>query len=419
LEMETAKHLSFLLLVTIATKHVKCKSVENHLWGKNSLGRFAFGNNQWPSGEPSRAGWQNEMVDILGDQKYDRNWTAPRRNSIHNRVVRLKAEKLKDLVLSEIRKKKNHQTMQRMGGRKNNERKYREKKKKRKKKKKKKKKKKQQKKGHPRKQLKFDDSCECGVAPKPKRHSGLWRVVNGDQAELGSHPWAVSLERDSGAYFCGGSIISNRYIVTAAHCVTKGQRVWVHIGDHDKTTSSETNSIRIEGRAKPHPKYNEANYENDIAIIKLDKEINFKDLSGTVTPVCLARKRGDIYEDAEVVVAGWGALSEGGSQATVLMEATLTAISNSACGSDFIYDKSLITDNMLCAVGEGKDACQGDSGGPLVAWDERRAKFIQAGVVSWGYGCARPDAPGVYARVTKLEKWVLKQARKSGKFCKE
>ena len=168
--------------------------------------------------------------------------------------MRLKAEKLKDLVLSEIRKKKNHQTMQRMGGRKNNERKYREKKKKRKKKKKKKKKKKQQKKGHPRKQLKFDDSCECGVAPKPKRHSGLWvwskmccitshqnyvlsnyihcdvqRVVNGDQAELGSHPWAgyskkfnflackknlphsVSLERDSGAYFCGGSIISNRF----------------------------------------------------------------------------------------------------------------------------------------------------------------------------------------------------------------
>ena len=60
--------------------------MENHLWGKNSLGRFAFGNNQWPSGEPSRAGWQNEMVDILGDQKYDRNWTAPRTNSIHNRV---------------------------------------------------------------------------------------------------------------------------------------------------------------------------------------------------------------------------------------------------------------------------------------------------------------------------------------------
>merc|ERR1712013_483872 len=249
--------------------------------GKNSLGRFAFGNNQWPSGELSRAGWQNEMVDILGDQKYDRNWTAPRTNSIHNRVVRLKAEKLKDLVLSEIRKKKNHQTMQRMGGRQNNERKNR---------KKKKKKKKQQKKGHPRKQLKFDDSCECGVAPKPKRHSGLWRVVNGDQAELGSHPWAVSLERESGAYFCGGSIISNRYIVTAAHCVTKGQRVWVHIGDHDKTTSSETNSIRIEGRAKPHPKYNEANYENDIAIIKLDKEINFKDFSGTVTPVWQGRE---------------------------------------------------------------------------------------------------------------------------------
>ena len=85
--MEKAKHSStFLLLVTIATTHIKCMSVKNHLLGKNSLGRFAFGNNQWPSGVPSRAGRQNEMVDILGDQKYDRNWTAPRTNSIHSRV---------------------------------------------------------------------------------------------------------------------------------------------------------------------------------------------------------------------------------------------------------------------------------------------------------------------------------------------
>jgi len=170
-------------------------------------------------------------------------------------------------------------------------------------------------------------------------------VVNGEEAALGSHPWAVSLERtEHGGYFCGGSIISNRFILTAAHCITKGQRVWVHIGDHDKTTSSEATSQRIKGRAKPHPRYNSPNpYENDIAIIWLFQDINFADFGGRVAPVCLARKKAGDFNDSEVVVAGWGATSEGGSQATVLMEASLRTITNSACSSQpYQYDKSLI-----------------------------------------------------------------------------
>jgi len=408
---------SCFLLATIAS-HIECENVEEQTWSRNSLISGAWGQNPTAHGILSRA-WREQLLNgTLREQSIQntKEWSKARNIFMQHRLARHKSEELKKLVLSKVRRDQDLLAMQRMGGKPSF---ARGKRKKKKKKKRRRKKKKQRSKGHPRKKLKFDESCECGVAPKPKKHGGLWRVVNGDEASLGSHPWAVSLEQESGAYFCGGSIISNKYIVTAAHCVTKGQRVWVHIGDHDKTTSSETNSIRIEGKAKPHPKYNGDNYENDVAIVKLDEEINFKDFSGTVAPVCLARKRADSYEDSEVVVAGWGATSEGGFQATVLMEATLMGISNSACGSDYIYDKSLIRDVMLCAVGEGKDACQGDSGGPLVAWDDKRTKFIQVGVVSWGYGCARPDAPGVYARVSKLEKWVLNQARKGGKFCKE
>jgi len=397
---------SCLLFIATNASHIECKSAEKETWSKNSLVSGAWGQNPKAHGILSRA-WRDQQLPING---------TSREQSLQNvqQIATHKSKELKKLVLSKVRHNQDLLAMQRMGGKPSFARGKRKKKKKRKRKKKK-----ERSKGHPRKKLKFDESCECGVAPKPKKHGGLWRVVNGDEAALGSHPWAVSLEQESGAYFCGGSIISNKYIVTAAHCVTKGQRVWVHIGDHDKTTSSETHSIRIEGKAKPHPKYNGDNYENDVAIVKLDNEINFNDFSGTVAPVCLARKRADSFEDSEVVVAGWGTTSEGGFQATVLMEATLRGISNSACGSDYIYHQSLIREVMLCAVGEGKDACQGDSGGPLVAWDSKRTKFIQVGVVSWGYGCARPDAPGVYARVSKLEKWVLNQALKGSKFCRE
>jgi len=84
--------------------------------------------------------------------------------------------------------------------------------------------------GHPRRSLVFDESCQCGVAPNTK-------IVNGEETVPGSLPWMVSLEDESGFYYCGGSIISSRYILTAAHCVTTGEWVWVHIGDHDKTTT--------------------------------------------------------------------------------------------------------------------------------------------------------------------------------------
>ena len=101
------------------------------------------------------------------------------------------------------------------------------------------------------------------------------------------------------------------------------------------------------------------------------------------------------------VVSGWGTLSSGGSQPKKLQEVTVQVTENTKCGN---YPQNEITANMMCAGADGKDSCQGDSGGPLVTKVGKRYHLV--GVVSWGYGCAAANYPGVYARITKVLGWI-------------
>merc|ERR1711872_987316 len=136
------------------------------------------------------------------------------------------------------------------------------------------------------------------------------------------------------------------------------------------------------------------------------------DVSVTLRFETNRRRRGwgfRCYVDSEeksfspnATVSGWGTLSSGGNQPTVLNEVDVTVQSNAQCQSSY---GSSITSNMLCAADAGKDSCQGDSGGPLVA--QENGKYALIGVVSWGYGCAFSGYPGVYARVTEKMDWIL------------
>merc|ERR1712172_427605 len=117
-----------------------------------------------------------------------------------------------------------------------------------------------------------------------------------------------------------------------------------------------------------------------------------------------------IGEYLPATVTGWGTLSSGGSQPTVLQEVDVTVTTNTACKN--AYGSSMITANMICAADSGKDSCQGDSGGPMIAEENGRQALI--GVVSWGYGCAMEAYPGVYARVTEKMDWIV--ANTAGTF---
>lgn len=145
-----------------------------------------------------------------------------------------------------------------------------------------------------------------------------------------------------------------------------------------------------------HPRYNPDSKDNDIAIVELDSEVSYND---NMKPVCLPSRGMRFRPNTMCTVTGFGAIREGGPQATTLMKADVPLVDNRKCSE---YYRSYISELKICAgYDRGKiDSCQGDSGGPLVC--PQNGKAYLAGVVSYGIGCARPQKPGVYANVEKL-----------------
>jgi len=173
------------------------------------------------------------------------------------------------------------------------------------------------------------------------------------------------------------------------------------VGEHDVTRSDGEQKISP-SQWISHPSYNSRNSDNDYAIVRLSRDVTF---SNAVLPVCMP-DTGKNYDNVPATVTGWGTLSSGGSQPSVLYEVDVNTQSNSRCsGSATAYSSNDITSNMICASNPGKDSCQGDSGGPLVTLENSRY-YSLIGVVSWGYGCAQSNAPGVYARVTEKMQWI-------------
>ena len=139
--------------------------------------------------------------------------------------------------------------------------------------------------------------------------------------------------------------------------------------------------------------------DNDFSILTLSSPVTF---SKIVSPVCLPASISSLYVGSVATVTGWGTLSSGGSQPDKLQEVDVNVISNSQCAGN--YGSNSITSAMVCAADTGKDSCQGDSGGPMVT--QENGRHAQIGVVSWGIGCASPNYPGVYARVTSVKSWI-------------
>ncbi|XP_042883169.1 chymotrypsin A-like [Penaeus japonicus] len=240
--------------------------------------------------------------------------------------------------------------------------------------------------------------CDCG------RVNRATRIVGGVQTEVNEYPWMVSLvDGASMSHHCGGAVLSREWVVTAAHCTeTMDLTDKVLIGDHDLSSAVETDS-QLYGISQivDHPNYNTRTLDNDIALVRLSTPIEFAgdDSKGRV---CLPTA-GQMYDNVLATVIGWGALAQGAAGSPLLQEVELPTMTNEVCNG---YMDGQITSNMICAgVPEGgKDSCQGDSGGPMVV--EEAGKMNLAGVVSWGFGCAQPASPGVYARVTRYLSWI-------------
>jgi len=241
-------------------------------------------------------------------------------------------------------------------------------------------------------------------------------VVGGEAVDIEDYPWQVALVQAGNftarsAQFCGGSIIDQEWILTAAHCLdqfTNANQIEIAYGISSLKESDNTiNYIGVEAFYL-HPNYNSQTQDNDIALIKLDGPIP---LGAKVEVISYATSNHSSLEvdGYNSFVTGWGNRTgqEGASDyPNQLHGAQVPVISNNRANNYYVYNGA-ITSGMLVAgyLEGGIDACQGDSGGPLAAQDEN-GNWVQIGVVSWGYGCARANYPGVYARVSHYQDWI-------------
>jgi secreted trypsin-like serine protease len=234
------------------------------------------------------------------------------------------------------------------------------------------------------------------------------RIINGVDAKKGAYPFIVGLisssttEIGEGSIYCGASFIGSHYVLTASHCVegSLASDIDVVVGEHDVT--DPTSGVRYKvAQVYMHENYDAITFGNDIAILELETAVTNVSPIKPLTPEIEASLNvGDL-----LTVMGWGNLSvtDDPSYPTILQEVDLPLYDQEKCNT--AYDGE-ITDVMLCAGFEegGKDSCQGDSGGPLII--KKNNEWYQAGVVSFGDGCAVAAVPGVYARVSKFVDWI-------------
>lgn len=225
-------------------------------------------------------------------------------------------------------------------------------------------------------------------------------IVGGQPAKLGQLPHQAHLFRD-GAGGCGGTIVSKRHIVTAAHCVpqTDPSVYYVLLGGLKWSEGDKYNVVK----RIPIKNYDDATTDYDVAVMVLDKDIKFGPNVKAANLATTAPAAGTM-----ATVSGWGILTEDeGNDGGVpdLMYVDVPIVDHEECKKDYLKNNAGdITSRMICAGYKegGKDSCSGDSGGPLVV------NNTLVGVVSFGQGCAEPDYPGVYADVseTTIHKFI-------------
>ncbi|KAM4704532.1 trypsin-like [Rhinophrynus dorsalis] len=217
------------------------------------------------------------------------------------------------------------------------------------------------------------------------------KIIGGYVCDPNSIPYIASL--NAGYHFCGGSLINSQWVVSAAHCFKKN--VQVRLGEHNLFQNDGTEQYISASSVIRHKSYNARTLDNDIMLIKLASPAT---LNSNVSPI-------DLPTDCApagtmCLISGWGnTLSSGSNYPDLLhcLNAPILNIKN--CEEAY---PGQITGNMLCVgyMEGGKDSCQGDSGGPVVCDGQLQ------GIVSWGYGCAIKDYPGVYTKVCNYNAWI-------------
>jgi hypothetical protein len=244
------------------------------------------------------------------------------------------------------------------------------------------------------------------------------RVVGGHDAPVGAYPFQAYLLADGGRYACAATLIRPEWVLTAGHCTQdpvtherfKPDQFELRIGSRTKSSGGETRRVRAvfvhDGYSKPHA------YENDIALLQLDRPSDLPTVRLEGQPAGEGRLSVEPKASPWVRVVGWGYVdSHTRTTSEVLQEAQLPLVPAAVCNESMpseLTDAGPIDERRLCAGQNegGVDSCNGDSGGPLLSKDET-GRDLQIGIVSYGVtDCGRPKAYGVYTRVAAFEPWI-------------
>jgi len=264
---------------------------------------------------------------------------------------------------------------------------------------------------------------QCG-----QTSAGSKRIVNGKPARLNAWPWIAALGYDNPntgelSYLCGSTLITDKHVLTAAHCVVGGHTpVAVRLGEHvlyndeDGANPEEYKVVKI----TPHEEYSGRTFANDIAVVEFERSVVFKK---GIQPACLPSLSPQSFEPPSskeklvsegVMIAGWGATGFRQPTSDRLLQGIISVVSEEDCKEKFSAFRNVdIGPTKICALDKNNriDACQGDSGGPLVVLkrdtnEGLRYRYFLVGVVSFGYKCAEPGFPGVYTRVSEYDDWI-------------
>uniref|UniRef100_A0A8C7QH75 trypsin n=1 Tax=Oncorhynchus mykiss TaxID=8022 RepID=A0A8C7QH75_ONCMY len=232
-------------------------------------------------------------------------------------------------------------------------------------------------------------------------------IAGGKDAQKGSWPWIVYLliTDNTGSFSCGGSLLTEEWVLTAAHCVDPNDNPipdnsFIRLGTHSLNEPSVF--YRTISRIVSHPQYQPFDLLHDIALVKMREKVSFSSL---VKPMSLPKPSDNFGPGSKCFVAGWGDVGNNVelSGNRTLQELKLPIVKQSTCKKKFPG----LTVNMLCAGSiKGKDSCLGDSGGPLVC--PSSGVLVQVGIVSFGdiKGCALKGFPGVYTRVKRYMDFI-------------